>query len=386
MKILTAMYTLRKGGAYDRFLMMVEALLEKGCEVHCLSLVPIRINHPSYNNHLIIFPFQVKHGWVAKSMILLFFPLYSLLTGWREKVDLFVSFGPLYAFLHALPKWILKKPMVTFIRLDLTLRFKKRAIFNFSNFLNRIIEYVGVLFTDRTIAVNTAIRQEIMETIGRRKKMEVEVLFNDIPEIKRASPEDMLEIRNHLGISKEAKMLVTAGVLTPRKNIEVLLKSLSNLAMGDWFLLVIGDHSKHEISPYINYLRALTKKLNLEDKVIFKGWVQKKELWKILSAADLFIMPSIKEGMPNVMLEAMGCGVPCFGSNIPGIRNILHHEILMFDPYDEESIVEKVRLFFSDIEYFNDVHELCRERKRGFVFDWKEEVCRMVMKGFRLEG
>ena len=112
----------------------------------------------------------------------------------------------------------------------------------------------------------------------------------------------------------------------------------------------------------------------------------KEELWKILSAADLFIMPSIKEGMPNVMLEAMGCGVPCFGSNIPGIRNILHHEILMFDPYDEESIMEKVRRFFSDIEYFNDVHELCRERKRGFVFDWKGEVCRMVMKGFRLEG
>jgi len=366
--------------------MMVEALLEKGCEVHCLSLVLIPLKHPSYHNHLIIFPFQVKNGWVAKSMTLLFFPFYSLLTGWREKVDLFVSFGLLYAFLHALPKWILKKPMVTFIRLDLTLRFKKKDVFNFSSFLNRMMEYVGVLFTDRTIAVNTAIRQEIMETIGRRKKMEVEVLFNDIPEIKRASPEDILETRNLLGIPKQAKMLVTAGVLTPRKNIEVLLKSLSNLEMGDWFLLVIGDHCKEEISSYTNYLKALARKLSLGNRVVFIGWVQKKELWKILSAADLFIMPSIKEGMPNVMLEAMGCGVPCFGSNIPGIRNILHHEILMFDPYDEESIMEKVRRFFSDIEYFNDVHELCRERKRGFVFDWKEEVCRMVMKGFRLEG
>src|SRR4030042_4647024 len=380
------MYTLRKGGAYDRFLMMVESLLEKGCEVHCLSLVPIPLKHPSYHNHLLLFPVQGKNGWVEKSMTLLFFPLYGLLTGWREKVDLFISFGPLYAFLQAFPKWILKKPMVTFIRLDLTLGFKKRDIFNPLGFLNGMMEYVGLLFTDRTIAVNTAIRQEIMETIGRRKKMEVEVLFNDIPEIKRSSPEDMLETRNHLGIPKQAKMLVTAGVLTPRKNIEVLLQSLSNLGREDWFLLVIGDHSKQDISSYTNYLKALAKKLNLGDKVNFKGWVQKEELWKILSATDLFVMPSIKEGMPNVMLEAMGCGVPCLGSNIPGIRNILHHEILMFDPHDEESIVDKVRRFFSDTEYFNYVQELCRERKRGFVFDWQEEVFHMVMKGIRLKG
>ena len=380
------MYTLRKGGAYDRFLMMVEALLEKGCEVHCLSLVSIPLKHPSYHNHLIIFPFQVKNGWVAKSMTFLFFPLYGLLTGWREKVGLFVSFGPLYAFLQAFPKWILKKPMVTFIRLDLTLGFKKRDIFDFSNLLNGMMEYVGLLFTDRALAVNTAIRQEIMETVGRRKKMEVEVLFNDIPEIKRSSPEDILETRNLLGIPKQGKMLVTAGVLTPRKNIDVLLKSLSNLGRRDWFLLVIGDHSKQEISSYTNYLKALTKKLNLGDKVIFKGWVQKEELWKILSATDLFVMPSIKEGMPNVMLEAMGCGVACLGSNIPGIRNILHHEVLMFDPYNEESIVDKVRRFFSDTEYFNLVHELCRERKAGFVFDWKEEVFHMVTRGFPLNG
>ena len=386
MKIMTSMYTLRKGGAYERFLMMLAALLEKGCEVHCLSLVPIPLKHPCYHNHPILFPFQGKNGWVAKSITLLLFPLYALLTGWREKVDLFISFGPLYAFLQAFPKWILKRPMVTFIRLDLTLGFKKRDIFNPFSFLNGMMEYVGLLFTDRTLAVNTAIRQEIMKTVGRRKKMEVEVLSNDIPEIKRSSPEDRLETRNGLGIPKQAKVLVTAGVLTPRKNVDVLLKSLSNLEIEDWFLLVIGDHPEQETSSYTNYLKALARKLDLGDKVIFKGWVQKEELWKILGAADLFVMPSIKEGMPNVMLEAMGCGVACFGSNIPGIRDILHHEILMFDPCDAESIVNKVRRFFSDTEYFNYVHELCRERKRLFVFDWKGEVFHMVMKEIRSKG
>ena len=48
MKIMTAMYTMRRGGAYDRFLMMLEAFLERECAVHCLSLTPIQIEHPCY--------------------------------------------------------------------------------------------------------------------------------------------------------------------------------------------------------------------------------------------------------------------------------------------------------------------------------------------------
>ena len=72
------------------------------------------------------------------------------------------------------------------------------------------------------------------------------MLFNDIPEIKRSSPEDILETRNQLGIPEEAKMLVTAGVLTPRKNIEILLKSLSKLGREDLFLLIVGDSTQKE--------------------------------------------------------------------------------------------------------------------------------------------
>ena len=59
MKIMTAMYTLRRGGAYDRFIMMMEALLERKCHVHCLSLTPIMIDHPHYCNHLVSLPTKI---------------------------------------------------------------------------------------------------------------------------------------------------------------------------------------------------------------------------------------------------------------------------------------------------------------------------------------
>jgi glycosyltransferase involved in cell wall biosynthesis len=383
MKIQTAMYTLRKGGAYDRFLMMVEALLERGCEVHCLSLVPVPVKHPSYLNHIMFFPFQGKNGWMAKLVVFLFFPFYGLLIGWREKVNLFVSFGPLYAFLQAVPKWILNKPMVTFVRLDLSLKFDKGDPFHLLRLLNKVVEYLGLLFADRIVAVNTTIRQEVIETIGKWKKVEVEVLFNNIPKvIESFSEKDIIETRHRLGISRQAKIFVTAGVLTPRKNIEFLLKSLSKLRGENWFLLVIGDPFGKQTLPYVHHLKELTKKLNLQSKVIFKGWVEKEELWGFFGAADLFVLPSIQEGMPNVMLEALGMDLACIGTKIPGIRDILQHEELLFDPVDEEAITQNIRQILSESPFFDQIKKLCEERKKVFEFDWKEKIFDLVTMGF----
>ena len=376
------MYTLRKGGAYDRFLMMVEALLERGCEVHCLSLVPVPVKHPSYLNHVMFFPFQGKNGWMAKPLVLILFPFYGLLMGWREKVNLFVSFGPLYAFLQAVPKWFLNKPMVTFVRLDLSLKSEKGGQFRLLRLLNRAVEYVGLLFTDRIVVVNTTIRQEIMETIGKWKKVEVEVLFNNIPKVIEASLEDITETRHRLGISRQAKIFVTAGILTRRKNIEFLIKSLSKFRGEDWFLLVIGDQSETQTLPYVHHLKELTKKLNLESKVIFKGWVEKEELWRFFSAADLFVLPSIQEGMPNVMLEALGMDLPCIGSKIPGIHDVLYYEELLFDPMDGKAIEQKIRQVLSERPFFDQMKRLCEERKKVFEFDWGEKIFQFVTRGF----
>jgi glycosyltransferase involved in cell wall biosynthesis len=85
-------------------------------------------------------------------------------------------------------------------------------------------------------------------------------------------------------------------------------------------------------------------------------------------------MPSTSEGMPNAMLEALGVDLPCIGSNIAGINDILQYKELMFDPLDEKAIAEKIQGFFSDRQFFDKVKRLCQERKDVFVFDWEERV------------
>jgi len=80
------------------------------------------------------------------------------------------------------------------------------------------------------------------------------------------------------------------------------------------------------------------------------------------------------------MLEAMAVGLPSIGSNIPGIRDILRYEDLMFDPSDEEALAKRLRRLFSDFLHLQEIKGLCEDRKKAFIFDWKDAVFRAVTK------
>ena len=375
---MTAMYTLRKGGAYDRFLMMLEAFLERNCEIHCVSLTPIRIRNPLFKNHVIHLPFHSDDHTLAKISVLFLFPFYTLLIGWREKIDLFVAFNTLYAFIQAMSKWILRRPMVTLIRGDFSFGLRMQDSFKGFQWLNKALEYLGLIASDRILAVNAATQERIKEVIGDRKSIDVEILFNNIPVSNHLSSIERMKIRNRYDIPGDAKILVTAGVLNRGKNIELLLSSLPKIKAINLFLLVIGEGSTKEDTSYLAHLKGMTEKLGIKERVVFTGWLPKIELWKMLRGSDLFLLPSLNEGMPNALLEAIGLDLPCLGSRIPGIKDILCHDELMFDPLDKEVIVEKVSHFFSNDKYSNHVLKLCQERKKTFSFDWKERAFQMV--------
>ena len=108
MKVMTTMYTLRKGGSYDRFKMMLEAFLERSSEIYCLSLTPIQIKHSLFHNHVMYFPFRTTDGLLARFLVLSVFPLWCIWIAWKNRIDLLLAFGSLYAFIQAFSKWFLK--------------------------------------------------------------------------------------------------------------------------------------------------------------------------------------------------------------------------------------------------------------------------------------
>jgi glycosyltransferase involved in cell wall biosynthesis len=379
MKIMTAIYTIRRGGAYDRFLMMLETFLERDCEIHCLSLTPIQVKHSLFQNHVMYFPFKTTDGLIARLLVLFAFPLWCVWIARRNRIDLLIAFGSLYAFIESFAKWFLKRPMVTFIRGNSSFGLQMRNSFRYAVYLNRAIENIGLHFSDRVITNNTAVHEEILKGLGRRN-IDVQVLYNNIPPMYIHEPEDISKTREKYGITGDAKILVTAGILNRGKNIEVLIKCLPRINVEHLFLIVAGDGSTEDDFCYKYSLQRLAKQLDVDKQAIFTGWLEKDDLWKIYLASDLFVLPSLSEGMPNAMLEALGLNLPCFGSRIPGVIDILQYDELTFDPRDEKAVVDKIHQLFADRRFFNKVKTLCQERRSAFVFDWKERVFEMITR------
>jgi glycosyltransferase involved in cell wall biosynthesis len=315
---------------------------------------------------------------MAKLTVFFFFPFWAIWIGWRHKIDLIIAFGSLYAFLLCFSKWLLQRPMVTFIRGNYFFGLRMQNSPPPLLLLNKMIENYGLLFSDKIITNNSAARVEILERLGNKKNLDVQVLYNNIPPMTIRENQDILKTRDKYGIPGDAKVLMTAGVLNRGKNIETLIKCLPEIGIENLYLFVAGDLSPEADFRYRDLLQGLAKTLRVEKRVIFTGWLEKEELWKIYLASDLFVLPSLSEGMPNALLEALGIGLPCIGSNIRGIKDILQYDELQFSPLDEKSLADKIHHFFSDREVCDRIKRLCQERLKIFTFDWKEKVFNMI--------
>jgi len=113
---------------------------------------------------------------------------------------------------------------------------------------------------------------------------------------------------------EEEKSLCYVGRLVEQKNVGLLLDALADIPYS---LTVIGDgHLRHE-------LKEQAKRQGVE--VDFKGRIPNQELPQTLNEHTAFVLPSLYEGMPKSLLEAMSCGMPVIGTRVSGIRDVIEH-------------------------------------------------------------
>jgi glycosyltransferase involved in cell wall biosynthesis len=106
--------------------------------------------------------------------------------------------------------------------------------------------------------------------------------------------------------------ILFVGRFQGQKNLPYLLQECSCLPPGSFELHLVGD------GPLAAELRALAEELGLGSAIIWHGWLQRTALRDVYRSVDCFINPSLYEGLPNVVLEAMASALPVIASNIPG--------------------------------------------------------------------
>jgi len=124
--------------------------------------------------------------------------------------------------------------------------------------------------------------------------------------------------RQELGISQDAFVFGMVARLVPVKGHEYVLKALATIfeSHPQAKVVMIGQGRLEK------KLKSLVKELRIEGKVVFSGW--KDDASKYVKAFDVYVMPSLSEGTPLAILEAMCGSVPVMGSKIPALESIIN--------------------------------------------------------------
>ena len=126
-----------------------------------------------------------------------------------------------------------------------------------------------------------------------------------------------------LGISDFRHVLLSVGNLVELKGHALMLEALSDLS-SDVILLVVGVGQLRE------QLERQARSLGLNERVKFVGRVNQKDLKWYYSAADMLLLASSREGMPNVVLESIACGTPVIATDVGGVPEIISDGVTGF--------------------------------------------------------
>lgn len=167
---------------------------------------------------------------------------------------------------------------------------------------------------DRFVAVSQEVAEELA-SIGCAPVIHIPNSVDD----DRFRPPDVEERRRArvalMGSEASAiTFVLTVGRLHPQKNIAMLIDAIAMLAPS-YVLMIVGDGSER------GALERHARERGAHERVRCIGAVA--DVRPYYHAADIFVIPSRSEGLPNVVLEAMACGLPVTGSDIPSIRAIL---------------------------------------------------------------
>jgi glycosyltransferase involved in cell wall biosynthesis len=141
-------------------------------------------------------------------------------------------------------------------------------------------------------------------------------------------------------------LFVWVGRVVPEKGLHYLVKAIKVVVRDykDAKFILIGD------GPMLPLIKKMVEKLGLNEYVRFAGFMDSKSVSHILSKATGFVFPSLKEGMPKAVLEAMACGIPIIASGISGIDEFVTngYDGLLVPPEDHQMLGEAIMNVIND--------------------------------------
>ncbi len=161
--------------------------------------------------------------------------------------------------------------------------------------------------------------------------------------------------------------VIFVGTLQPRKNIGGLLDAFAQVATGSSaaHLAIVGKQGW-----LYERLYAQVRRLGLEGRVHFTGYVPQEDLDVLLQGAQVFVLPSLYEGFGLPVLEAMASGTPVICSNVSSLPEVAGDAAILVDPQDTAQLAQALERVLDDAGLRSDLAQRgLRQAKR---FAWEE--------------
>ena len=157
---------------------------------------------------------------------------------------------------------------------------------------------------------------------------------------------DGAAMKRSLGIPDNSFVVGTTGRLTPVKGHRYLIEAARKIVdfRSDTVFVFLGD------GELFRELKNMASRLGIKENVRFLGWRQ--DAAEVMSTFDLFVLPSLNEGMGRVLIEAMALGKPVVASSVGGISDLVVHgeNGLLVKPADSWALANSIKFLITDSE------------------------------------
>jgi len=172
------------------------------------------------------------------------------------------------------------------------------------------------MFNDRVIAVSEATRRfhQRFNFVSRKR---IDVIHNFINDLRfsRVPAATRQEVRRELGLTETQPVMAAIGDVIPRKGLIYLVRALPSILdeVPDAQLICVGNDQ----SEYAERVRGEAERLGVRERITWLG--SRDDIERILSAIDVYVLPSLEENMPLAILEAMASGRPVVATAVGGV-------------------------------------------------------------------
>lgn len=244
--------------------------------------------------------------------------------------------------------WLARVPCIVASVHNIYTRDRKLHRRTINKFLSR--------FTDKVVAVSEIVKKDILKYDGLAED-KITVIYNGI-DIGKFTNINASGIRSEYGISADIPVVGTVGRLTPQKGQRCLIEAIWKIKnkFPQIMLFIVGD------GPIREELRVYAKTLGIDNNIIFTGL--RRDIPALLASMDIFIFPSLWEGLPNALIEAMAAGKPIIATDIPPVREVLSSgEIgILVPPNNSDAIADSIEFLLHDETLAENLRTAARDR------------------------